>query len=417
MSRDALLRGLVGLLAVGALVGGFFSCFERTTEEEHVGAAREARENPYLALGRTLERLGHPVTTLESLADLETLPPPEGTLWLLVRRDTLPGPRAEALLDWVHAGGHLVLTSQEMGPPEDRGPDPLLDRFGLVRSWRDVDTEPEAAAPEGEAGDAPEAEAPEAEAGTGEEPFDVVWGGEPAWEETVASWPGTDRPLTVDFIAGFVWEGAGEAPTWEMSGEAGPHLVMLRHGAGALTALSDGRFVHNDRLARQDHAELALHLARWQGGRRPVWIVRSAEWPGLVALAMAHATPVLASGAALLVAWLWRASRRFGPVEGVPPPERRSWIEHLDAVGHYHWRHDRGLRLLHGLRERVLLRLERRHPAWTRLHVDRLDARLAGLTGLSTEQVARALRSSDPPKGANDFTTTIAHLERIRATL
>src|SRR5690606_22494476 len=195
------------------------------------------------------------------------------------------------------------------------------------------------------------------------------------------------------------------------------HLVQLRHGAGTLTALTDDLFLRNARLGRLDHAELALRLARVPGEAAPVWIVAAERWPGLWAQARAHAWPALVAGAVLLAAWLWRASRRFGPVRPDPPAERRRWMEHLEAAGRFHWRDDGGATLLAAARGALLRELEIRHPAWAQLPAEARLARLADLSGLAPAAVRDALAPGGAPGGEADFVARVARLERIRRSL
>ena len=71
--RKGLLIVLGSLLATTAI---FFTCFEKKTVEVPVGYSREAIENDYLALGRLLERMGHPVVTLAGIGEPDPLTQP-----------------------------------------------------------------------------------------------------------------------------------------------------------------------------------------------------------------------------------------------------------------------------------------------------------------------------------------------------
>ena len=98
-----------------------------------------------------------------------------------------------------------------------------------------------------------------------------------------------------------------------------------------------------------------------------------------------------------------------------PVPERRRWIEHLDAVGRFHWRRDRAATLVRSTREALRRKISTAHPAWARLPASALHERLAERTGLPPAQIDAALQSR--PRTESDVVTTIADIERIRASL
>jgi hypothetical protein len=92
-------------------------------------------------------------------------------------------------------------------------------------------------------------------------------------------------------------------------------------------------------------------------------------------------------------------------------------MEHVEAVGRFHWRDDRGRVLLAGVRGSLLRELERRRPDWARLEADGRARRLAAATGLAPERVAHALAPEAAPRSEAAFVSLVADLERIRASL
>ncbi|HEU4430818.1 MAG TPA: hypothetical protein VFT98_18805, partial [Myxococcota bacterium] len=94
---------------------------------------------------------------------------------------------------------------------------------------------------------------------------------------------------------------------------------------------------------------------------------------------------------------------------------RRSWLEHLEAAGRFHWRQDRGAALLAGLRDELAREQLRKRAAWSRLPERERMERLAQASGLSLEQVAHALLGA--PSGARGFVAAVRALERVRAAL
>jgi hypothetical protein len=401
----------IAVLAAASAGGLFLTCFERKTYEVEVGRSQEARRNRYLALGRMLDRMGHETVTHDGPSELlEWLPPSDGTLFLPTHRRTLSRQHNRRLLDWVESGGHLIVVTYSLWDDPEREPDELLDRFGLEQQQRqsDVDSrgEPQESGESGGGKAVPDADESEDEQE------------ESGWDVAQAHWPGVAEPLQVAFDQNFYWKDTGRGlAVWHVAGNQGIYLITLAHGAGRITASTDDFFLSNDYAGDHDHAELAVRLARMGDRTGPVWIVFAEEWPGLWSQLRKYATPVVLSLALLIAIWLWRASLRFGPLRPAPPGERRRWMEHLEAVGRYHWRHDRGRTLIEAARASVTWSLMRRRPGWARLSPRARAQHLAELTGLSDRQAAAALDESVYPRDENHFVTTIARLERIRKAL
>jgi hypothetical protein len=400
VSRATLVRAGVALAVLALCAIGFFSCFERREVEVETGVSAAARRNPYLALARLLERMGHTVVVQTDPTRLDALPEPPATLILPTPRYSIGAERSEALLDWVSRGGHLAVVtytlwrdpeaSDEDGSPHTR-PDFILDRFGLRQ---------EAVAPE------PEKEKQEGAEPTRDRP--VLEG---AWADFDAG-----HPLEVTFSPQFRWLDPEHVATWTVAGSSGVHLVELRHGRGRVSAFTSDEPLLNTRIAERDNAEFAVRwLRRDAAGDGPIWIYYEEDWPSVLVLVREHAMPAAIAGAALLGVWLWSAVFRFGPVLPEPSRARRSWLEHLDAAGRFHWRQDHGRALLAAMREEVSRRARERHPGWRDLAERERLARVAERTGLTPAEVEHAL--AGPPGGARAFAASVSALERIRAAL
>lgn len=382
--------GAVGLTAL------FFTCFEQATLEIPAGDSRAARENPYLAAGRLLDAMGHAVALLDGPASLERMPPADAALLFTAPRRTLTPARTAALRRWVEAGGHLIVARGT-----DRRGDPLLEPLGLSAEL--LPDEDEMAAPDTDDSEAI-AEDPTTE---GEDEDDVSLG----------SFPGAPGPLRVDFLKDYVWSGGDAAqPVFRIACASGDHLRSIALGAGLLSALTDDDFLRNDSIGDPDHAEALVRLVRLGGRRRPVWIVTSERWPGLWSQLAGDAAPVLASGGALLAAWLWRSARRTGPIRPAPAPERRRWMEHLEAVGRYQWRQDHAHALLEANRRDALRFVARVRPGWAALPERECFARVGDAIGLSPATVGAALGPATRDDGAS-FVATLRTLETIRRKL
>ena len=436
------MRGGLAARVRALCAAGFFACFERREVEVPKGVSAEAMRNPYLALGRLLERMGHTVVVETNPANLSELPEPPATLILPTSRASIGAERSQALLDWVSRGGHLAVVTYTMwsapadedaeedaeekegteAPEEEAAeeadaapsrPDWILDRFGLRQSAGLPPPQKDPEAEEEMEGDAqPKEEAPPPPSIS-----DIVSGKlfetevEPAW----ASFEGID-PLEVGFSPGYRWLDTEGVAQWSVAGYAGVHLIELRHGKGRISAFTSDEPLMNHWIAERDNAEFIVRwLRRDAAADGPIWILYEEDWPSLFALVREHAMPVVIAGAVLLLAWVWGAVFRFGPVLPEPPRARRAWLEHLEAAGRFQWRQDHGRSLLASMRAEVARRMRERHPGWRDLAQRDRYERVAERAGISPAEVEHALVGA--PGGARSFQASVSALERIRAAL
>jgi hypothetical protein len=308
----------------------------------------------------------------------------------------------------VARGGHLIVVTYSLWDDAERRPDWILDRFGLrqhLHQW-----EPSKASEREDEEPRPQPLPTIADVVSGR-----ILRGDPdeslAWFDELP----LDQPLSVEFDGRFYWEDADNVATWSIAGDNGLHLIELAHGAGTISALTDDLLLRNDQRGKGDHAEFAVRWLR-RGNRRdgPVWILFSEQWPGLFALLRTHAWPALLGLGALVALWLWRAPLRFGPLALPLSPERRRWMQHLEAVGRFHWRRDRARTLLGAMQQAVREEIGRRHPAWLRLTEAERAERIAGACGLRAEEVAAAFSAQTSGSGAGELVAAVSVLERVR---
>ena len=115
--------------------------------------------------------------------------------------------------------------------------------------------------------------------------------------------------------------------------------------------------------------------------------------------------PVLIGFAVWLVLWLWKNLNRFGPVEAeTVPPESRGYEHHLEALGDFHWRLDRGASLLAPLRAQIIEAGEKA-VARARLDSGNFYQLLADRSGLPVERIRQSL-AEVPPGDSTQLTRT-----------
>ncbi|MBW2240930.1 MAG: DUF4350 domain-containing protein [Deltaproteobacteria bacterium] len=415
---------VVAAVVLAAASALFFTCFERRTEAKYRGSSFEAQQNPYLAWQLLLERMGHEVKILEGPGDFSRgFPDVSATIFYPARRLTLGKERSERLLDWVEAGGHLWVTTWTLWDDEDRRPDFLLDPLGVRQFATDAPTEGDEAQTEPTTSESePDDVQEEAAEDDGEEGASApdsmanAWPGV-RWDEVELSFGQGENRYTAYFDRDFWLETPDVEPVAAIRGETGAHLVRVQHGLGFVTVVTDDYLIRNDGLGNVDHAEVALRLLLRKGrGPQLVWILPVENWPGFLGLVRKHGWAVLMAGSVWLLAWAWRAGRRFGPLILEKPPVRRSLLEHIEAAGHLLARGRRDV-LVEAARDALGDELRARRPGWLRMRPEELEKRLAGTAALQPAEVTDALRGEDVASSRNAFTHTIATLERIRHTL
>ncbi|MFI5314808.1 MAG: DUF4350 domain-containing protein [Myxococcota bacterium] len=428
-------RVALGVALAAVAVTLFFATCEKQQVELPRGYAGEAARNRYLAAEILLDRMGMPAKSFGDVGALASLPSETGTLIVPTPRRSLDAATSARLLDWVDRGGHLVVLTWELWDDPKRNPDPILDSVGVHQFLNRDDSgggedapPPEGAAPS-RPSDAPDPEASPDDEGDGNGNGDADAGDDAdgdangddadAPDVAEADFPDRDTPLEVRFDPRFrldMDDPESDSILLEIGDDAGSHWLTLRHGKGLITGLSDDYFMTQPEIGDLDHAELVYRMSRLGGHRGPVWFVYGDQHPSVLQLVARHGWMVAASALALLLLWLWSASRRFGPLTPEPARARRELMEHVRAAGLLQWRRGGGGALLAATRDAVLARMRERHPGFESLAPDDQVRRLETLSGLPRERLADALAfqaESDPGR----FAAKIAILEKLRRSL
>ncbi|MEN6586508.1 MAG: DUF4350 domain-containing protein [Sulfuricella sp.] len=385
MTRRAMFWWALGALAVAVLgTAWFLTEFSRvpTTRWERMGP--EARKNNYLALQRFLVRMGRPVRVVSDARQLEKLPPGGVLILDRERRRNLPPERAEALLRWVANGGYLIVAAENAGTE-----DAILRRLDV--SWYQP---PRKAAEEDEP--LPHKPAPR--------------------PKTVQlSIPGVEL-LALDRVGAGLVVGKRQ-PAWQAEQETGRAQVLhYAWGAGQVTVFNCFCAFINRNIGQYDHADIVWSLLSTYQPRGPVWLAARLKVPSLWEWLAEAAWMPLASGALLMLLWLWRIVPRFGGMRRLPVPERRGLADHLAAVGRGVWREGGLPHWLQLVRQTLLGNIAKRHPHVLQLPAAERAAALARLSGMSTARVRQALegRGSESPRA---FTDTVRAIQQLQQRL
>ncbi|HRQ63388.1 MAG TPA: DUF4350 domain-containing protein, partial [Xanthomonadaceae bacterium] len=331
----------------------FVNTYERRMVSEFHPPAEEARLNRLLAARRLLEHLGLHVLELNGLEG-ELHLPPRSALLVPARRGAISPAALDRVEAFVRGGGHLIVESESL-----QVADPLLKRLGIRR----VALDPSGPGYFGWRG-------PRRPGSRRVESYGLLNTadqlGEPPLTLSLSSRHGLramESPLW--------WLAAGDAnatdngddskrvkmekqrnlPLHDAKKRAGlparsqdrgtraddpAHIVHLALGDGRVTALTNFVPFMNWDIGTHDHAEL-LHRLVLAGGNTDTLAMVRGRRTSLGTWLLEHAWRVLLAFGLLILALLWAAAPRFGPVLPDPQPVRRRLLDHIAASGRLLW--------------------------------------------------------------------------------
>ncbi len=359
---------VVLLAALGGALIWFLSNYDRVPVRQWTGYTGEARRHPYLALERLVQRLGGSARELRSVGQLGELPP-GGVLMLPGRRDGLTDSDRRRLLAWVQRGGHLVVEAEPYGAA-----DPLLATVGVARLRN-------ASKPAG---------------------------GKPMIPGF--TWPGDTRPIraTLHPFPPLAHPQASTSLAWEGQNV----LVVVPWGKGRVTAVSSLTFLRNNAIGTAENATFAWRMLDAQGAQ--VAIFNRPQKLSLARWLLLNAWPALAGAALLLALWLARIVPRFGPVTPDAPPTRRRLLDHLLAVGRFHWQRRRAGHLLEAARDAALRRLTRLRPDFAAAAPREREQYLVETFALDPADARLVVAGGAAPRSQADLVRIIALFQTLQ---
>ncbi len=459
--------GVVLISILGVLLVAFLA-FGVVWEEDEIdiGYGPTAQRNHFLAAELFLEARGIDTETVRGLDLLDELPPTGDLIIMSSSRRSLSERRRERLIEWIDAGGALIVLADEaQGGEGGAGLDPLLDAYGIQLIELEALDEIEALEAEGsedaESGDDPP-EAQEATAGdeardgAGRSSSDESPGEPEVSEATGPSEPEDQKARAEDFldelgrrIAGelaecdapeseraFVYHGDEllsvhlDAPRFlrlldsdgevvedpgrygfVVTGERGPQILALHLEEGFVAATTSMHIWHNRSIHCYDHAYVLYLLSL---DVRKVWLLHDPDVPSLGELLFTHlplSTMVMLLG---IVLYGFSRSLRYGRAQPEGEGERRELLEHLEASAGFLFRRGGLDETLEALRRDTQERIARhdgiRHA---RSHEERMQA-LARITGVPRSAIDDALVEPMPTtrKGLVHVTHTLQTIRR-----
>jgi hypothetical protein len=203
-----------------------------------------------------------------------------------------------------------------------------------------------------------------------------------------------------------------KATVKEEDGKAGV-FASVERGDGRISVLTDARILRSRWIGDREHAALLRALIEASPMEGSVMFVRGSgmSFWGLLGR---YLWPVLIGLALLIALWLWNSFSRFGPVESaVETSPLRGYDHHLEALGDFQWRLDKGASLLAPLREQIIEKGQQLGVKTGRRDEDFFQL-LAERARIPRERVVRALTEAAPTDSAI-MTRTVADLQRLLA--
>jgi hypothetical protein len=376
-SRSVVITILV-LVAIALPVAAFFFLFEPVEEEIDTGYSKQARQNQFLAAQRFLRELGVASATIRGMDKVNNLPAQHNVLFATYSHRFEQSVTREHLLAWIKQGGHLILELRPyIGRDDVKVETPLLDTLEVWPANRDVF-------------------------------FNKI-----NTETIEVRVYKNSEPLTVAFQPFWTLKVNREDPVLLFNDSNGIHLVEYNLGDGVITIMSGFDLWRNRNIGRYDHAAALAQILGDNPGK--VWFLQGVSMPSLFELMWQYGLEAVVASAVLLLLILWYLNNRFGPVVAINQRQRRSLLEHLDAVGQFDWRYQHAEGILKTVRSDLHQMIETRYPRWQKKSATEQTEWLAQRTRLPELEISQALTAS--PDHQTNFTRYIRVLQIIRKTV
>lgn len=392
---------VLALVALVALTGHPVS----RLHAHYLPEAEDVQQNDLYALGQLMSALGAHTTMYREMPDaLPPLPAAGATLWLMVPGRMISDARRAALLDWVRAGGRLVLAP---GTPSLWRDDPLLAAIGLRLEKYDDKRLEDALGP------------PRRRPSTGRDGFLYAIDGEHALAAGfnmrlgIGPLPAGDDAGKDKNNRGGQSPGAGEALLCD---PVGCHGFRVALGGGSVIALSEAGPFTNYALRWHDHAAIARWLVAPARGSE-FWLVHGEQVPSLFTLLWQYAGFALLALLATVLLWVLAAGMRFGPLLAPASPARRRLAEHVVAAGDFLARAGNRRLLWQAAATDFHRTLHRRHPQAHGMDDEALATLVAQHTGVAPAQVQAALAPLPPNIDDAALAAAIRRLDTLRRLL
>lgn len=370
MKKPAWIISIIVIAVVALSTWYFLANFKRVSKERDLPMTGEARYNPLYALKLSLRAMGQQADT-HARFDLDTLKLKSGdTLLLYSPPNALSEAQLDQLLDWVEAGGHLIVSSPGAFFLNDDTT--LFTKLGISPSGAEQDC------------------------------F-TYYAGKKKMPEVIC---GT-RFYTED-IEWFKWLHGDE--------EQGYSLGKMEWGDGSVTVVSSLSFMSNGELKETGARQMTYQLLADSMNKGRYHLIYATDMSPLWLLLLKHGWTLIVPALLLLIAWLIYRSQRFGPLQASPNQDRRALLEHITATGEYMFHRHLGHELHLAVLALFNAKLRRRDPMTAALTGEAQIQALAERTTIDPQKIRQALKPGSLQQKENFF-NSIATLIQLRNQL
>ncbi|MCX4028880.1 DUF4350 domain-containing protein [Endozoicomonas sp. SM1973] len=401
MARSTQIILAIILLLLVAVAGWLYSRIEWQERNIDLGYSKAAKQNHYLALQQFLAKQNITATVKQGLAGIDKVSG-YGTVILSQAYGSLDKQRAERLLKWVEAGGHLIMEAHN---PFIHN---LSDKKDVIFSQFNVTVIEDEAVDE-DLEERLQSLTARLDQST-EKPRKNCRGYSLLGEIKIK---GRSKPLTIDFsndqrLSAPLDDAYGWVAT--ESTDNFVRMVQFQHGDGLISFMGSLKLWRNPYISCEDNAFLLTQLIDPKGN---LTLFKNQDSDSLFAKLWQWAPYFILGCILWLVAWLWNKGVRFGPIKHYQPYEIRQIIEHIEAASRLCWQQQQIEEQVDNLRKTILFQLAEKHPGFKQLSQSEQIKRIAKDSHLAYALIEHSLFSPVTRKEV-EFTQLLKGLQQIR---
>lgn len=453
MNKNVILitLGVVLLAAVGAV--WFFATHHQVTSNEWKGLQGPAKYDKYYIAERFLQQKGLQVTREETYARMndEAIDHRYDTVFLSNSGRTMSEAQRKTLLDWVANGGHLVIQG-ETANYTDWGEDTdnaqrfeakaqsnrdLLSQAGIAVADCENDICRECRTSE-EAGQRIDAVSEAVSHLSGDQDYETD---EEKADELLRVDSASYNNSTIELngkklVLGnsdrhglFAHGGKAKKIFSQPASCTGDLFALFTYGRGQITVYNQSTDAFSNRIGwwGRSNSIFGYHNATYlyylltaadqsgQSKQRILWY-ESETYPGIWGLVWQYWRYAAIAAVALLLAWIWRNTPRFGSLLVEDERKGLTLNRHLRATGQFYYQNDGKSLLASACYEQLDKDIARHIPLAKRLSQRQLAEKIADKTGLAAAVVNEVLERRYP-QSDNEFTQLIYTIQQIRNRL
>ncbi|MFT0211910.1 DUF4350 domain-containing protein [Pseudomonas sp. F1_0610] len=363
---------IIFITAIALLILFLFNR-EYTEKQIDLGYSFEAKTNRFLALEHYLSAINVKYKKITRASSIYNKENQNKTLILLSGESARHNEDIEPLLNWVKAGGHLILPANE--------DDLTLAKLGITISRQK----------EKKATDQLTRLYLQNEQSPAYLSFDPVY------------------HLNDSKNLAFAWANSS----------SNTHMLQMMLDKGMVTVLSDNDIWTNLQIEENDNAWLVWYLTQdsevllWRNHQKSP---RKEVSPSLLVKALKHFPYTLLAAVVFLALLGWRLGTRLGPLLASPDKPRRQLAEHLTASSNFQLRYFNQSNVIIQLQNDILRLASTRHTGFKLLEPEQRWKVLSKLTRLPEQQIIQLMQ---PPTASNikNYESYINQLQTLRNAL